>query len=54
MSKKEISQKIKEIEGWLSLNEGQLFLPIMEMDQLLHKQEVKHKKEMLTLLKSVA
>ena len=43
-----VEKKIAEILNWLELNEGQSFLPTMDMDDLLHKQEVAHKKKCLT------
>jgi hypothetical protein len=48
-----LEKRITEIENWLSLNEGQMFFPIMEEEDLLHKQEVKHKKEILNILEGI-
>ena len=45
-----VEKKIAEILDWLELNEGQSFLPTMDMDDLLHKQEVAHKREVLDIL----
>tara|TARA_S200002703_G_scaffold64641_1_gene55927 strand:- start:1936 stop:2106 length:171 start_codon:yes stop_codon:yes gene_type:complete len=50
MQIKWVEDKIKEIEQWLKLNEGQAFLPTMDVDDLLHKKEVAHKKEVLDIL----
>ena len=45
-----VEKQIKEVKNWLKLNEGQSFLPTMDVDDLLHKQEVEHKKEVLNIL----
>jgi len=45
-----VEKQIKEVKNWLELNEGQAFLPTMDMDDLLHKKEVAHKKEVLDIL----
>ena len=45
-----VEKKIAEIQDWLKLNEGQTFLPTMEIEDLLHKKEVAHKKEVLDIL----
>jgi hypothetical protein len=45
-----VEKEIAEIKNWLELNEGQSFLPTMDMDDLLHKKEVAHKKEVLEIL----
>jgi hypothetical protein len=45
-----VEKKIAEILDWLKLNEGQSFLPTMDMDDLLHKKEVAHKREVLAIL----
>ena len=45
-----VEKKIAEILNWLELNEGQSFPPTMDVDDLLHKQEVEHKKEVLNIL----
>ena len=41
---------IADIQDWLKLNEGQMFLPCMDEDDLLHKKEVAHQKEILDIL----
>jgi|TARA_R110000772_G_scaffold37681_2_gene89408 hypothetical protein len=48
-----LEKRIEEVEHWLELNEGQMFLPTMDEDDLLHKKEVKHQKETLDLLKQL-
>ena len=53
MKKHLLKRKIDEIENWLKLNEGQMFLPTMDEEDLLNKQDVKHKKETLDLLKEL-
>jgi hypothetical protein len=45
-----LNQKIKETEKWLSQNQRQASLPTMEIEDALHKQEVSHKREILSLL----
>lgn len=45
-----LTQKIKETEKWLSQNQRQASLPTMEIEDALHKQEVSHKREILSLL----
>jgi hypothetical protein len=45
-----VEKKILAIENWLRLNEGQMFFPTMDEDNLLHKKDIKHKKEMLGIL----
>ena len=45
-----VEEQIKEVKNWLKLNEGQSFLPTMDVDDLLHKKEVAHKKEILAIL----
>ena len=45
-----VEKKIAEILDWLKLNEGQSFLPTMDVDDLLHKKEVAHKREVLAIL----
>ena len=45
-----INNKIKKIEEWLKLNEHQASLPTMEIEDALHKKEVTHQKEILSLL----
>ena len=45
-----VEKEIAEIKNWLELNEGQAFLPTMDMDDALHKKEVAHKKEVLEIL----
>ena len=45
-----VEKQIKEVKNWLELNEGQSFLPTMDVDDLLHKKEVAHKKEVLDIL----
>tara|TARA_E500000318_G_C3523094_1_gene197227 strand:+ start:750 stop:905 length:156 start_codon:yes stop_codon:yes gene_type:complete len=45
-----VEKQIAEIKDWLKLNEGQLCLPTMDMDDVLHKKEVEHKKEVLEIL----
>lgn len=45
-----VEKMIAEIKNWLKLNEGQMFLPTMDEDDLLHKKEVAHKKEVLEIL----
>ena len=45
-----VEKQIKEVKDWLKLNEGQSFLPTMDVDDLLHKQEVAHKREVLAIL----
>jgi hypothetical protein len=48
-----VEKQIKEVKNWLELNEGQAFLPTMDMDDLLHKKEVAHKKEVLDILTKI-
>ena len=45
-----VEKQIKEVKNWLKLNEGQSFLPTMDVDDLLHKKEVAHKREVLGIL----
>ena len=45
-----LTQKIEETEYWLALNERQGTLPTMTLEDELFKQEIKHKKEILSLL----
>ena len=45
-----VEKRIKEIKNRLELSEGQSFLPTMDVDDLLHKKEVEHKKEVLNIL----
>ena len=45
-----VEKQIKEVKNSLKLNEGQSFLPTMDVDDLLHKKEVAHKKEILAIL----
>ena len=45
-----VEKQIKEVKKWLKLNEAQSFLPTMDVDDLLHKKEVAHKKEILAIL----
>lgn len=45
-----VEKQIAEIQNWLKLNEGQGFLPTMDVEDLLHKKEVAHKKEVLDIL----
>ena len=53
MQAKLLKKRIEDLEKWLELNEGQMFLPTMEEEDLLHKQEVKHKKETLNILEQI-
>tara|TARA_R110000803_G_scaffold173325_1_gene236065 strand:- start:285 stop:476 length:192 start_codon:yes stop_codon:yes gene_type:complete len=53
MKKHLLNKKIHEIENWLKLNEDQMYLPTMDEEDLLNKQNVKHKKETLDLLKEL-
>ena len=46
-----ITQKIEDTEYWLRTNDRQGTLPQMEEECALLKQEIKHKKETLKLLK---
>ena len=48
-----VEKRIKEIKNWLELNEGQSFLPTMDVDDLLHKKEVAHKREVLAILNRI-
>ena len=48
-----IERQIKEVKDWLKLNEGQSILPTMDVDDLLHKKEVEHKKEILSILTKI-
>ena len=48
-----VEQMIADIQDWLRLNEGQTFLPTMDEDDLLHKKEVAHKKEVLDILTKI-
>ena len=48
-----VEKKIAEILDWLKLNEGQSFLPTMDVDDLLHKKEVAHKREVLAILTKI-
>jgi hypothetical protein len=48
-----VEQMIADIQDWLNLNEGQTFLPTMDEDDLLHKKEVAHKKELLDILTKI-
>ena len=48
-----LEKRIKEVEHWLELNEGQMFLPTMNEDGLLHEKEVKRQKKALDLLKQL-
>lgn len=48
-----IEKKISEVKDWLELNEGQMFLPTMDAEDLIHKQLVAHKKEILNILERV-
>ena len=45
-----LKQKIEDTEYWLALNEKQGTLPTMTLEDELFKQEVRHKKEILSLL----
>ena len=45
-----VEKQIKEVKNWLKLNEGQSFLPTMDVADLLHKKEVAHKREVLAIL----
>ena len=45
-----VEKQIEEVKNWLKLNEGQALLPTMDVDDLLHKKEVAHKKEVLDIL----
>lgn len=45
-----VEKQIKQVEDWLKLNEGQMYLPTMDEDDLLNKKEVAHKKEVLDIL----
>ena len=45
-----LKQKIEDTEYWLALNEKQGTLPTMTLEDELFKQEIKHKKEILSLL----
>ena len=53
MQAKLLEKKIEDVENWLELNEGQMFLPTMEEEDLLNKEKVKHQKETLDLLKQL-
>ena len=44
-----IDHKIQETEAWLKANEKQATLPLMNVEDELLKQEVRHKKEILEL-----
>ena len=46
-----ITQQIEETEYWLDLNQRQGCLHSMTMEDELLKQEIRHKKETLELLK---
>lgn len=46
-----VQQQINDIEYWLHINAKQGTLPTMTLEDELFKQEVKHKKETLSLLK---
>jgi len=48
-----VEEQIADIKDWLKLNEGQLFLPTMDMDDALHKKEIEHKKEVLDILTKI-
>tara|TARA_B100001093_G_C26023370_1_gene674845 strand:- start:155 stop:325 length:171 start_codon:yes stop_codon:yes gene_type:complete len=48
-----VEKQIKEVKDWLELNDGQSFLPTMDMDDLFHKKEVAHKKEVLKILTKI-
>ena len=48
-----IEKKIKSIEDWLEQNEGQMFLPTMEEEDLLHKKDVQNQKNILDTLKEL-
>ena len=48
-----VENMIADIQDWLKLNEGQMFLPCMDEDDLLHKKEVAHKKEVLDILTKI-
>ena len=48
-----VEKQIKEVKNWLKLNEGQSFLPTMDVDDLLHKKEVAHKREVLAILNRI-
>ena len=45
-----VENQITEINEWLKHNEKQAVLPTMDIEDALHKQEVKHKKEMREVL----
>lgn len=45
-----LTQKIEDTEYWLDINAKQGTLPTMSMEDELFKQEVRHKKEILSLL----
>jgi hypothetical protein len=45
-----VEKKIVEIENWLTLNKGQMFFPTMDVDNILHKKDIKHKEELLSIL----
>ena len=48
-----VEKQIADIQDWLKLNEGQTFLPTMDIEDLLHKKEVAHKKEVLDILTKI-
>ena len=48
-----VENQIADTLNWLELNEGQSFLPTMDMDDLLHKKEVAHKKQVLDILTKI-
>jgi len=48
-----LEKRIEDVENWLELNEGQMFLPTMEEEDLLNKEKVKHQRETLDLLKQL-
>jgi|TARA_R110001606_G_C15270788_1_gene639464 hypothetical protein len=48
-----VEEQIADTLNWLELNEGQSFLPTMDMDDLLHKKEVAHKKQVLDILTKI-
>ena len=48
-----LEKRIEAVENWLELNEGQMFLPTMEEEDLLNKEKIKHQREALDLLKQL-
>lgn len=46
-----IEKRIKDIENWLELNEGQMFFESMKQEQIINEREVSNQKKILDLLK---